>query len=104
MTATMADQPPARIGRAELLQESVLARLGDSSRPLSTTELEAEHGMFLTGRIYTALRTLQDARQVVRQPCLRVPPGRTVFWWLPGRPAQRQPGNGQQGKGEGRCI
>lgn len=86
MTAPMTDRPPAPLRRAELLQQSVLASLADSPRPLSTAELEAAHGMFLTGRIYTVLRTLHDARQVVRQPCLRVPPGRTVFWWLPDRP------------------
>jgi hypothetical protein len=85
MTATMTHQPPARSGRLQMLQQSVLDRLAASPRPLSTAELEAEHGLFLTGRIYTILRTLQDARLVVRQPCLRVPPGRTVFWWLPGR-------------------
>jgi hypothetical protein len=85
MTATMTNQPPAPLGRMEMLQRSVLDRLAGCPRPLSTAELEAEHGMFLTGRIYTVLRTLQDAGLVVRQPCLRVPPGRTVFWWLPGR-------------------
>jgi hypothetical protein len=85
MTLTMTEQPQGRASRIERLQESVLAMLADSNRPLSTAELEAAHGMFLTGRVYTVLRALQDTGLIVRQRCLRVPPGRTVFWWLPGR-------------------
>ncbi len=81
MTAMVTGRP-----RAEALRQSVLAMLGDSRRPRSTAELEADHGQFLTGRIYSVLSHLQAGGEVVRQRCLRVSPGRTVFWWLPGRP------------------
>lgn len=80
MTAMMTAKPSP-----ELVKQSVLAILGDSDRPLSTAELEGFHGQFLTGRLYRVLQALQASGQIVRQRCLRLPPGRTTFWWLPNR-------------------
>jgi hypothetical protein len=86
MTAAMTDRPRPSLSYAEGQRESVLAMLADSPHPLATTQLEAAHGMFYTGRIYNQLRFLEAANKVVRLRGARLAAGRSVYWWLPGRP------------------
>jgi hypothetical protein len=84
--AVMTRDQPARLSWADRAQQSVLAILADSPHPIATSQLEAMHGMFYTGRTYNQLRLLEAAGTVTRIQPRSMAAGRSVYWWLAGKP------------------
>jgi hypothetical protein len=87
--AVMTRHQPTRLSWGDRAQQSVLAILADSPHPLATSQLEAMHGMFYSGRTYNQLRLLEAAGKVTRIQPRSVAAGRSVYWWLTGKASVR---------------